>query len=287
MVKLKTKYQSLVLIGYSLIIFYVIAKGIFIKFVHPRMIPYTLACGVFILILSVIDIFKPAKDSKLHISNAIYIIPLLFIFFTNNGQFSNNMLNNKSTNVGINKNQISAKQDNNNQNSASNQNTVENTTDQNQTVENTNSNDNTYQNDDESSDIYTGAKANGSDFYFDDKNYLNNLLIINDEVDKYVGKTVSFDGFIYRDDTMTSSQFFVGRLGIWCCISDASLSGFLCDLKDNQMYKDDEWYRVEGKLDKIELTDPYDESSTYISPYVHVTKMTKIDKPEVEYVYPS
>lgn len=310
MEKIKTKLQSLVLIGYSLIIFYLISSGLFIKFIHPRMQIYTLLCAIYIDILALVDINKPAQDNKMHISNIIYVVPLILIFYINNGNFSSKMLDSKSNNALLREksNQNDDVQNNNisqdntsdnidnsvtdiNNDIASDENNIDN---QENTIDNIVDNQNEqYAQENEQDDNITKdqnpnseTKVNGFDFYFTDKNYLDNLMLISEDTDKYIGKTVSFNGFVYRDDTMSSDQFVVGRLGIWCCIADASLSGFLCTYEDAEKYKENDWYIVEGTLDKTNTKDEYT-GEYYTCPYVHVTKMQKIDKPDNEYVYPS
>ena len=312
MEKVKTKLQSLILIGYSLIIFYLISTGLFIKFIHPRMQIYTFICAVFIFILALVDINKSSEDNKVHISNIVYLLPLVLIFYINGGNFSNKMLDSKSNNVLLKEKSNENSIQNNTSNSISN--TTSNLNANNSQLNNDQQNDaisdnNTVSNNTDYSDLEDSQnaqydqkntqdyitkdqnpnsdnKVNGFDFYFTDKNYLDNLMLISENVDKYIGKTVSFDGVIYRDNTMSSDQFVVGRLGIWCCIADASLSGFLCTSKDSQKYIENDWYRVEGTLDKTNSKDAYT-GKYYVCPYVHVTKMQKIDKPDNEYVYPN
>lgn len=270
MSKSQRKYQALILAIYSFIMLYIISRGIFTKFVHPRMLIFTLISAIIILILSLVDVnkYNEYNRKKLNISNIIYILPLILILFINNGEYIN--LQNSTNNLYSYANKQSA-------NNVSNQ-----TSSNNRNTTSSNIGDTIVNNIDYSSKVDTSK----IDYVLDDKNYLDIMTLVEqDDTDKYKGKTISFNGYINRDSTMAKNQFSVGRMAIWCCIADAYYSGFLCDLKDNTAYQNNDWVQVTGVIDKIQVTDPSANNMTYTTPYIHVVKIEKISKPNDEYVY--
>ena len=59
----------------------------------------------------------------------------------------------------------------------------------------------------------------------EDKNYVQTMSIIGQDIKGFKGKEISFSGFIYNDKDVTGNKAVVARYGITCCIADASVWG--------------------------------------------------------------
>ena len=58
-----------------------------------------------------------------------------------------------------------------------------------------------------------------------DKDYVQTMNVIGQNVNWFKGKEITFLGFIYKDKDVTGNKAVVARYGITCCIADASVWG--------------------------------------------------------------
>ncbi|CUB10963.1 hypothetical protein BN2127_JRS1_02749 [Bacillus cereus] len=112
----------------------------------------------------------------------------------------------------------------------------------------------------------------------EDKNYVQTMNIIGQDVYGFKGKEITFAGFIYKEKDVTGNKAVVARYGITCCIADASVWGMIVTGKDVEKISEETWVKVTGILDK----------TTYkrtLFPLVKISKVEKINKPIDPYVY--
>lgn len=255
MLKFNRIIKNLVLLIYIIIIFYVIISGLIIKFIHPRTIPYTIICGIILVIFLLLDIFNKDKTENRNFfkSDVIYIIPLILVFFLNNGVLSSNQINNKNTNLSK---------------TVSKENTeITNFKD----VEETKS---------EKSKVNEESKLNIriESIKITDSNYMEMLTNIFDNINNYADKEIDIDGVVFRDSTMKNDEFAIGRSAITCCAADAQLCGYLCKNPTSIVVKDNDWVNIKATI----KTSKYQDQSI---PYLIVKEIKSISKPKNEYVY--
>ncbi|MDD2505614.1 MAG: TIGR03943 family protein [Bacilli bacterium] len=256
MLNLRKQFKRLIIISYAVIMFYIVFSGVITKFVNPRVTPYIITCAVILLVFFVVDIVNKKTDSiQFSKSDIIYIFPILLIFFINNGEISSNLISNKGINIG----------------KTSTENTQ--TSDYEDAMKLAEQMDNAEL----AKKTVVNENKEVKNIEINNSNYVSILMDISDNLDNYVGDEISIDGFIYRDSTMKSTEFVIGRLYISCCTADAQLLGYLCNYTDSSNIKDNEWYNVKAKID----TTIQDGMKL---PYFKVEKVTKINKPENEYV---
>lgn len=112
----------------------------------------------------------------------------------------------------------------------------------------------------------------------EDKNYIQTMNIIGQDVLGFKGKEITFTGFIYNDKEVKGNKTVVARYGITCCIADASVWGMIVSGKEMKKFPEETWIQVTGLLDE----------TTYkgtLFPLVKVSKVEKIEKPNDPYVY--
>ncbi|HDR6311426.1 TPA: TIGR03943 family protein [Bacillus cereus] len=112
----------------------------------------------------------------------------------------------------------------------------------------------------------------------EDKDYVQTMSIIGQDVKGFKGKEITFSGFIYNDKDVTGDKVVVARYGITCCIADASVWGMIVAGENVKNLPPETWVKITGLLDE----------TTYkgtLFPLVKVSKVEKINTPTDPYVY--
>ena len=108
--------------------------------------------------------------------------------------------------------------------------------------------------------------------------YTNILKDSHENIDKYVGKSYKFSGYIYRAYDFTEDQFVLARDMVISSDYQTLIVGFLSEYKGIKDYSDDTWVEVTGTIKKIDYHGDM--------PELQVTSLKEIDKPTDEYVFP-
>ncbi|WP_438432631.1 TIGR03943 family putative permease subunit [Gorillibacterium sp. sgz500922] len=115
-----------------------------------------------------------------------------------------------------------------------------------------------------------------------DPNYLKGMEVLYNFPGEFMGKTVSFDGFVYKGEQVEGNHYFVFRFGFIHCAADSGVFGMLVDFPKGTVLKDDDWVHVTGTLSS-ELYQPFKQTL----PVLEVTSWQSIDAPKNPYVYRS
>ena len=115
-----------------------------------------------------------------------------------------------------------------------------------------------------------------------DENYLEVMELIYNYPSEFIGKKVSYEGFVYQTPNGGKEDRFLFRFGIIHCVADSGVFGLLTHMPDGISTKNDEWYKVEGTIQ----SDYYEPFKREI-PSVEVSKATKVAAPKNQYVYRS
>lgn len=112
----------------------------------------------------------------------------------------------------------------------------------------------------------------------------NYYFIVNDiysAPEKYQGKKISIDGFVYKSKKLKKNEFIIARLILYCCAADAGMGGVIADAADlNDNLRKDEWIRVEGIL-KLEKRDGGE-----TVPVLRLESFKRIPADREPYIYP-
>ncbi len=71
---------------------------------------------------------------------------------------------------------------------------------------------------------------------------------LSEEMDKYIGKTLSFKGIVARDKSLPDTQFVVGRHVMTCCEADIAYRGLVVKAKERVPLETRDWVTVTAKL---------------------------------------
>ncbi|MBW7460298.1 TIGR03943 family protein, partial [Paenibacillus sepulcri] len=112
-----------------------------------------------------------------------------------------------------------------------------------------------------------------------EKNYMEILTTIDLYLDNFIGKKLTMEGFVYRDETLAANQFILGRFAVQCCTADALPYGVLVNAADAGAYKNDTWLRMTGTINKTQY------NGTDVILFT-AGKSEKIKPSDDPYVYP-
>lgn len=115
-----------------------------------------------------------------------------------------------------------------------------------------------------------------------DENYLEVMELIYNYPSEFIGKKISYEGFVYKTPDGEKEDNFLFRFGIIHCVADSGVFGLLTHMPEGTNVKNDEWYKVEGTIQ----SDYYEPFKRDI-PVVEVNTLTKIEAPKNQYVYRS
>lgn len=115
-----------------------------------------------------------------------------------------------------------------------------------------------------------------------DENYLEVMELIYNYPSEFIGKKISYEGFVYKTPDGEKEDNFLFRFGIIHCVADSGVFGLLTHMPEGTNVKNDKWYKVEGTIQ----SDYYEPFKRDI-PVVEVNTLTKIEAPKNQYVYRS
>ncbi len=113
-----------------------------------------------------------------------------------------------------------------------------------------------------------------------DTDYLTGLEAIYNYPDDFMGRTLGFDGFIYKGEQVDNDHYFVFRFGFIHCVADSGVFGMLVEFPKGTVLKDDTWVHVSGTLTS-ELYQPFKQTI----PVLKTTAWKEIAAPSDPYVY--
>ncbi|MGT2666564.1 TIGR03943 family putative permease subunit [Streptococcus rifensis] len=110
------------------------------------------------------------------------------------------------------------------------------------------------------------------------ENYMEVMEIIYDYPTRFVGKKITFTGFVYQDPD-NPGDLFLFRFGVIHCIADSGVFGLLVTGSPTE-FDNDTWVSATGT---IEIT--YHQSLNQSIPSVELESITPVEKPDNPYVY--
>ncbi|EWG10268.1 TIGR03943 family putative permease subunit [Cytobacillus firmus] len=102
---------------------------------------------------------------------------------------------------------------------------------------------------------------------------------ISKDIDKFIGREIEFQGFIYKEDGLDSNQLVISRFLITHCVADASMIGFLSEIEEAPELYDNMWVKVSGVIEKAAY------NGTEM-PMIKIKEWKEIEEPFIPYLYP-
>lgn len=121
---------------------------------------------------------------------------------------------------------------------------------------------------------------NKESIILNDKDFLKGMEVLYDEPGQFIGKELTFKGFIYNEKGLKKNQTFLFRFGIIHCVADSGVYGLLIDLPKNQKFDNDQWIEATGVIKEM-----YYQPLKVNIPYLEIKETKIIDPPTNQYVY--
>lgn len=86
--------------------------------------------------------------------------------------------------------------------------------------------------------------------YIESKDYTNVLKEVYEDLDSYVGQTICFTGYVYRNSDFDKDFFVLARDMETSKENETLVAGFLCECKDAKKFSDGTWVEITGTIEK-------------------------------------
>ena len=110
-----------------------------------------------------------------------------------------------------------------------------------------------------------------------DKDYAMWYSDMNDDEEKYYGKTVKFQGRTLLGGGLDDDEFVIGRHIMTCCVQDIQFGGLVAKYADSQSLEHGGWAVITAKIQK-----EYNKMYQSEGPVYHVINLEKCQAPEEE-----
>jgi putative membrane protein len=121
---------------------------------------------------------------------------------------------------------------------------------------------------------------NKDSIVLNDENFLKGMEVIYNYPGEFVGKELSFQGFVFHDHEDKRNEYFLFRFGIIHCVADSGVYGMMIKKPADAHWNNDDWIRVQGTIE-----------TTYYQPFhatipvLNITKWVKVQPPQEQYVF--
>ncbi|AXO97847.1 TIGR03943 family putative permease subunit [Bacillus anthracis] len=272
--------RGIILIGLAMLLFKLLVTGNIYNFIAPKMIKFTYIAFVVLLLLGSLQVWRDGREKqddcnccKYHTASTsgmkslfvyvLFVVPIISAFLFGSVAIDGSLAGKRGMNQSVQarsmekneKEGIRANSDWKEQDETSNLKVTEQVEEQ-----------------------LTKSMLGQRKIQVEDKDYVQTMNIIGQDVNGFKGKEITFTGFIYKDKDVRGNKAVVARYGITCCIADASVWGMIVTGQNVEKFPEETWVKVTGILDK----------TTYKRmpfPLVKISKLEKINKPADPYVY--
>lgn len=257
--------------GFALFFFLTIQSGQVLKYVHPRNVPFIKFAVIAMVLISLFfipEVFKPQRIKVSSIPLLFFILPLIMAFLLPTQSFNSDYISYGDLKLQGNSGNVD-----------------------NPEIKTEYSEEDEYKEDiyiDEYSDVENKniIESNRNELQLidetiimDNDNYVRWIQEIYDNIEKYIGKKIQVNGFVFKDEQFEGNEFVSARMMMVCCAADMQPIGFLCRYDNAAELKVDTWIRVYGTIAKGEF-------NGNVIPVIEADKVENIEKPEFDYVYP-
>ncbi|MGG0299926.1 TIGR03943 family protein [Bacillus albus] len=272
--------RGIILIGLAMLLFKLLVTGNIYNFIAPKMIKFTYIAFVVILLLGSLQVWRDGREKqddcncckhhtalksgmKSFFVYVLFVVPIISAFLFGGVTIDGSLAGKRGMNQSVQarsiekneKEEIQVNPDWQKQDETSNLKVT-----------------------DQVEEQLEKSMLGQRKIQVEDKDYVQTMSIIGQNVKGFKGKEITFSGFIYDDKDVTGDKAVVARYGITCCIADASVWGMIVAGENVKKLPPETWVKITGLLDE----------TTYkgtLFPLVKVSKVEKINTPTDPYVY--
>lgn len=222
-------------------------SGEIANFMHPKMIKYVyvgfIALGI-LTIYQFFNLFSYHEEHEIKYGYIMFMIPLVLGFFISPKGLNAYAVKNRGISIFQKANTLS---------------------------------------DDKSTMSQEEIKIVDGEIAIDDKNYLQVMNKLYENISKYKGNRITIKGFVYTDTDFEKNNFVAARMVLSCCAADAEVVGYMCEYNGSDKLAKDEWVQLTGTLEEGYIN--INNGERRLIPLIKVEKLTKIKEPVNKYIY--
>ncbi|NRR15211.1 TIGR03943 family putative permease subunit [Bacillus pacificus] len=272
--------RGIILIGLAMLLFKLFVTGNIYNFIAPKMIKFTYIAFVVILLLGSLQVWGDEREEqddcnccvhhrelklglKRYFVYVLFVVLIISVFLLGGVTIDGSLAGKRGMNQSV---QARSMEKNEKEGIQANSNGKEQDKTSNLKVT------------DQAEEQLAKSMLGQRKIQVEDKDYVQTMSIIGQDVKGFKGKEITFSGFIYNDKDVTGDKAVVARYGITCCIADASVWGMIVAGENVKKLPQETWVKITGLLDE----------TTYkgaLFPLVKVSKVEKINTPIDPYVY--
>ncbi|WP_242300605.1 TIGR03943 family protein [Bacillus cereus group sp. BfR-BA-01494] len=276
--------RGIILIGLAMLLFKLLVTGNIYNFIAPKMIKFTYIAFVVILIFGIVQVWGDGREKqhdynccKHHTTSksgiksffvyVLFVVPIVSAFLFGSVTIDGSLAGKRGMNQSVQARSLERNEKEGKQVKFDEREVLVDS-------EETSNLATTYKTEEQVVKSMLGQRK----LQVKDKDYVQTMNVIGQNVNWFKGKEITFLGFIYKDKDVMGNKAVVARYGITCCIADASVWGMIVTGKNIEKIPEETWVKITGLLDE----------TTYkgtVFPLVKVNKIEKINKPTDPYVY--
>ncbi|MCX2826658.1 TIGR03943 family protein [Bacillus pseudomycoides] len=278
--------RGIILIGFAMLLFKLLVTGNIDHFIAPKMIKFTYAAFAVSLLLGCVQVWKNGEEKQnacgccepqtvpkskmgVFLLYALFLVPIVSAFLFSNVTIDGSLASKRGMNQNAQAKSVEKKVPQTKQVSSDWRELL--VDKEEEPIQNLPASG-------QSSEELARNVLKQKTIQVDDKNYIQTMDVIGQDVLGFKGKQITFTGFIYNDKEVKGDKTVVARYGITCCIADVSVRGMIVSGDEINTLSEETWVKVTGTLDE----------TTYkgtLFPLVKVSKVEKVEKPKDPYVY--
>ncbi len=215
--------RGIILIGLAMLLFKLLVTGNIYNFIAPKMIKFTYIAFVVILFLGSLQVWRDGREKqddcncckhhtalKSGMKNffvyVLFVVPIISAFLFGSVTIDGSLAGKRGMNQSV---QARSMEKNEKEGIRANSDWKERDETSNLKV--------TEQVEEQLAKSMLGQR----EIQVEDKDYVQTMSIIGQDVKGFKGKEITFSGFIYNDKDVMGNKAVVARYGITCCIADA------------------------------------------------------------------
>ncbi|PGV94571.1 TIGR03943 family protein [Bacillus cereus] len=276
--------RGIILIGLAMLLFKLLVTGNIYNFIAPKMIKFTYIAFVVILIFGIVQVWGDGREKqhdynccKHHTTSksgiksffvyVLFVVPIVSAFLLGSVTIDGSLAGKRGMNQSVQARSLERNEKEGKQVKFDEREVLVDS-------EETSNLATTYKTEEQVIKSMLGQRK----LQVKDKDYVQTMNVIGQNVNWFKGKEITFLGFIYKDKDVRGNKAVVARYGITCCIADASVWGMIVTGQNVEKIPEETWVKITGLLDE----------TTYkgtVFTLVKVNKIEKINKPNEPYVY--
>jgi putative membrane protein len=188
------------------------------NYIHPKLVPMMLICGVIFILMSLIFFYfiKLFDSKKFKFTSIIFVVPIMIAFLVPTVSVNTNFAG--VSDMGVNEK----------------------------------INDNTENVDQSIITKTPNINPVKKIINMDTENFMTTLEDMYAKIDNYIDYEIEIEGFAYKESKFGDNKFIIARSLMACCAADTQIIGLMCNYDKVDSLEKNDWFHVNGRVKKYE-----------------------------------